>query len=1672
MSLADQSQQWYPTSVQVTVFQARNLRIKGKNGTNDAYAIMQVAKDKFSTSVAEKCVAPVWKEEATFDLPLFHHGNAERCTLYIIVMHRALVGLDKLLGRAVINLLDLHDNSARKKTDWYKLLDKNGKEDKVRGEVMMDIHFMRNNLTASMFDLSMQDKPRSRIGKLKDKVRGKKKDSFSDSASAIVPSFSQVVTDSEGEADSHSVCPESPGAKKKSKLKSLFAPKSNLQRNVSQSMSTLGTLPEKNASLGGSRSSGLNVDSPDVKKKFKFLGHKRTGSNDSKVSTGPFSLLGRSKQKEDPNSTCINGNHVYAEEVEPMSGSTLSLNSSGQGSVEDVRSHRQPSDAAVDSLKGAPVNTYRKESADRDRALLEQRRLQEEGEKRQAEEKRHNEEKQRVQLKVLQEEERKKQEEQERRFQEDEARRNKQQEEEEDRKRLAEERRRLKAGELQRLGEEQRQQEEAKKAEEQKQQEEASVTERLSSLFGMIRKKEEKKEELQQSVANEVRHNPSPSHSTRDLEVPVPAPRHAANPLKDILLSPDPPIPFEESLVDHQKGVCGTNTPSAAVFNSNRTAKVSAVKPRLVESLKQPETPNSDSHRQQSPSLSCTESPLSSVPSESPDMFSNLHSSLAPPKTRRSTSESPCSSTENLTAIGSSPIGSERKRQAPLSPSPMELHGNPNAGSRSVSANCGSLVSIKEVEAKRPPLPLPDYDRLFPQKRHGVQGQTQWDHIIAEVNQRQQEYTSQLIGEEMSVDGPGLDSPAPPHNDKYLYLKERAAERLNQQRTQVQEVQSSSWRRVGPNSSPALIPPPKPGAAARPRLVMDSNKKQGQNTAQANQSVERHNAFVSKVLGSTIPMAQSSNVPSVKPWEDARKVPKTSVALASEGHSVLPIEKPTRLTLTEVLVSSCTDERKGLPNALKEIPATKPRQRLTSKEPVRQVDPEPKAAESTTNVQQENRSEMRAASIDMRVSSPVMAKNTEVTANSEKQPSPDSVEGDNNKKQLERFMKETFSEPDPFPIAEVLPKYPWAQPEQSHSGDDLFSGGPQKGDKLEELGMKTDDLVKHFTPNNSTDPSSSCNDSDSEKHPEEKPEEPSPTSQRGFSQRKKERADFDFPAPPLTDKYSYLQERAAERLNQQRTQVQEVQSSSWRRVGPNSSLALIPPPKPRRLEADSNKKQSQSIAQNNPSVERHNTFVSKVLVSTNPMAQSRDVPSVKPREDARKVLNTSVSSANDGKSVLRLEKPNRPTPQVLVSSSTDEPKGLPNTPKEIPSAKPRQSLVSKEQADPELTSAENTTVQQENRSEMRAVSTPDIMESSPTMAKATDSVESDIHKKQLELIMKETFDDPFPIAEILPKDPWAQPEQSHSGDDLFSVGPQKDDKLEQRLTTDDLVKLCVPNNPTDLFSSCNDSDPEKHPEEEKPEGPSPAFQRLFSQRKNKRAAPQPPANLSNKGAMGKGELVKQDPSPRENETIRLATTGSVKLELQPKNTRQRNLYSREKVETQARKEKWTADPFTFSRMSSDLTSPEPPQSVGEPKPQAGAEGKTLLRAWVSTSEAQPLTVLSSNGDRPDLTPLRPHPVKPMSSMESHALNTPVVREMKTYDSSLGNMKAPGKVESGPYTQLTQEELITLVVKQQTELSKKDFKIVELEEYIDNLLVRVIEEKPSILQGLNSPKQAL
>lgn len=155
---------------------------------------------------------------------------------------------------------------------WFKLLNKAGKADKERGEILLDIQFLKSSMSVSMIDLS--DKSHSRLGKFKDKLRGKKKDGLSDSASAILPSVSQVLTDSEGEMDGETEGEST--KKKKNKLKSLFVPKSNMKRNsMSQSMSSLGTLPDKNSSISSSTSSGLNVESSEGKKylilSFKIL---------------------------------------------------------------------------------------------------------------------------------------------------------------------------------------------------------------------------------------------------------------------------------------------------------------------------------------------------------------------------------------------------------------------------------------------------------------------------------------------------------------------------------------------------------------------------------------------------------------------------------------------------------------------------------------------------------------------------------------------------------------------------------------------------------------------------------------------------------------------------------------------------------------------------------------------------------------------------------------------------------------------------------------------------------------------------------------------------------------------------------------------------------------------------------------------------------------------------------------------------------------------------------------------------------------------------------------------------------------------------------------------------------------------------------------------------------
>ncbi|RMB95136.1 hypothetical protein DUI87_28412 [Hirundo rustica rustica] len=323
---------WAPTHVRVTVLRARGLRSKAAAGGSDAYAVMALGRDKFRTSVAERCRGePLWREEATFELP------ARPAALRLTVLHRALAGADKFLGRAEVELAALRDGGGPRHTRWYKLHSKPGKKEKERGEIEVDIQFMRSNMTASMFDLSMKDKPRSPFGKLKDKLKGKRSSGLSDTASAIVPSTSHSPADSEDEAVEKE--------KKKSKFKALFSKPGLQKTSLSQSMSVLPTQQpltqrvrlrpsdfqaqwdeEESQPSPASERSFENAleEKPAPSPLFKsrkpaFLDSRQlTQGTTNHTKKDGLSLFSGLKSKSDPvskSSLCINGTHVYMEET-------------------------------------------------------------------------------------------------------------------------------------------------------------------------------------------------------------------------------------------------------------------------------------------------------------------------------------------------------------------------------------------------------------------------------------------------------------------------------------------------------------------------------------------------------------------------------------------------------------------------------------------------------------------------------------------------------------------------------------------------------------------------------------------------------------------------------------------------------------------------------------------------------------------------------------------------------------------------------------------------------------------------------------------------------------------------------------------------------------------------------------------------------------------------------------------------------------------------------------------------------------------------------------------------------------------------------------------------------------------------------------------------------------
>ncbi|NXH23954.1 RFIP1 protein, partial [Myiagra hebetior] len=267
--------------------------------------------------------------EATFELP------ARPAALRLTVLHRALAGADKFLGRAEVDLTALRDDGDRRHTRgdrgicaprWYKLRSKPGKKEKERGEIEVDIQFMRSNMTASMFDLSMKDKPRSPFGKLKDKLKGKRSSGLSDTASAIVPSTTHSPADSEDEAVEKE--------KKKSKFKALFSKPGLHKTSLSQSLSVLPTQqpltprvrlrPSDFQPQWDEEESETSPTSEPPSPLFKsrkpaFLDSRQlTQGTTNHTKKDGLSLFSGLKSKSDPvskSSLCINGSHVYMEET-------------------------------------------------------------------------------------------------------------------------------------------------------------------------------------------------------------------------------------------------------------------------------------------------------------------------------------------------------------------------------------------------------------------------------------------------------------------------------------------------------------------------------------------------------------------------------------------------------------------------------------------------------------------------------------------------------------------------------------------------------------------------------------------------------------------------------------------------------------------------------------------------------------------------------------------------------------------------------------------------------------------------------------------------------------------------------------------------------------------------------------------------------------------------------------------------------------------------------------------------------------------------------------------------------------------------------------------------------------------------------------------------------------
>ncbi|CAJ1074628.1 rab11 family-interacting protein 1 isoform X1 [Xyrichtys novacula] len=346
----EEDQKWVPTHVQVTVLRGRGLRGKGKHGTSDVYTIIQLGKEKYSTGVAEKTTEPEWKEECSFELQpsVLESGcPAGSNELVLTVMHRALIGLDVFLGQAVIRLDKVFSETRCVKNEWYRLNSKTGKKEKERGDIQVTVQFTRNNLTASMYDLVMKDKSASTFGKLKERMRGKRRSSDEDSSSAVLPSGygslyrmrTRLPSDGGGEEDYED---DEGGEVRRSKMRTFFLRGKLRKSSDTRSSTSLGSESSESSSRGGSLSptAGISVVVSDLSNSPSNSSNLTVdNSPDHTADTSPKLSPLKSEYGDEageitipvPQPTvCVNGSHSYS--VQPLDpGSGKPVDSFGLG---------------------------------------------------------------------------------------------------------------------------------------------------------------------------------------------------------------------------------------------------------------------------------------------------------------------------------------------------------------------------------------------------------------------------------------------------------------------------------------------------------------------------------------------------------------------------------------------------------------------------------------------------------------------------------------------------------------------------------------------------------------------------------------------------------------------------------------------------------------------------------------------------------------------------------------------------------------------------------------------------------------------------------------------------------------------------------------------------------------------------------------------------------------------------------------------------------------------------------------------------------------------------------------------------------------------------------------------------------------------------------------------